>query len=342
MPLAIAILLAPRPLAAAGSADLAQSSSPAAVATADVVSASASVLPEAATTQSAPGCFAIRPGDQFWLISTRGLGCPDGLTPPALRFWQSNGSGGWNDSTLEAFLAASDPAAPTEFYVHGNFESADDSAGRGMVAYERFAARAPADRPMRFVIWSWPTDRGKHPLELTRMHAQRSDVDAYYLGWLIGRMDRRVKIGLIGYSLGARAVTGALHLLGGGQLIGLTVPIDAKAASPIMRASLLAAAEDCDWLSPGRPNGQALDMVEKMLLLNNGCDSVLKRYSHLERCSRAEALGYVGICGPLDSRKIKQLDVCCAIGKEHVWSRYFYNDSLVADMLPYLFLEPTK
>lgn len=297
-------------------------------------------LSAAPCTTVAP-CHALREHDQVWLISTRGLGCPDGSLAPALRFWRYTGIS-WADATLEDFLAADNPSMPTDFYLHGNFDSADDAVQQGLTIYGRFSAQAPADRPFRFVIWSWPTDRGKHPLQLTRIHAHRADVDAYYLGWLINRIDHRVKIGLIGYSLGARGVTGALHLLGGGQLIGLSLDIDAKAPRQTVRASLLAAAEDCNWLSPGCPNGGAIPFVDKMLLLNNSCDSVLKMYPHMERCSRADALGYVGICGPYDSQKVVQIDVCCAIGKPHEWSRYFYNDSLVADMLPYLFLDAAK
>jgi hypothetical protein len=287
-------------------------------------------------------CGALREHDQIWLISTRDLGCPNGALPPALQVWSYDGAGDWNGSSVDAFLAADNSKMPTVFYVHGNFESADDAVQRGLQVYSRLAAQAPADRPMRFVIWSWPTDREKHPLRVTRMHAHRADVDAYYLGWLANRIDHRIEVGLVGYSLGARAVTGALHLLGGGELIGLSLAMDPKAPHQTVRAALLAAAEDCDWIVAGHPNGQAIPFVDRMLLLNNSCDSVLKRYPHLERCDHSEALGYVGICGPFDSRKVEQLDVCCAIGPEHEWSRYFYNDGLVADMLPYLFLGAAK
>jgi hypothetical protein len=335
---ALAASLAPRPAVSATSSEAVKAE------------ASSAAIPDSASPPAAPitestrpaNCHVIRAHDQVWLISTRGLGCPDGSSAPGLRFWQSNGSGGWTDSSLAAFLAADDPAIPTEFYVHGNFEDFDETAQRGLALYGRLVAQAPDSRPFRFVIWSWPTDRGKHPLQLTREHAHRADGEAYYLGWLIDRMDRRVQVGLIGYSLGSRVVTGAVHLLGGGQLIGLSLNLDAKAVRPTVRVALVAAAEDCDWLSPGRPNGEAIGLVEKMLLLNNGCDSVLKKYPHMERCSRAEALGYVGVCGHLDMQKIVQIDVCCAVGTVHEWSRFFYNDSLIADMLPYLFLDAAK
>ncbi|HEV3418633.1 MAG TPA: hypothetical protein VG056_17570 [Pirellulales bacterium] len=287
-------------------------------------------------------CNALREHDQIWLISTRALGCPSDAATPALQFWKYDGNGAWIDSTLAAFLAADDPKTATDFYVHGNFDSADDAVQQGLTIYSRLTAQAAVNQSLRFVIWSWPTDQGKHPLRTTRMHAHRSDVDAYYLGWLIGRIESRTKIGLIGYSLGARVATGALHLLGGGQLLGLTLPVDSKAPHRTVRAVLLAAAEDCDWLSPGHPNGEAVPFADRMLLLNNGCDSALKLYPHLERCSSAEALGYVGVCGPVDTQKIEQLDVCCTIGKQHEWSRYFYNDSLITDMLPILFLDGAK
>jgi hypothetical protein len=34
--------------------------------------------------------------------------------------------------------------------------------------------------------------------------------------------------------------------------------------------------------------------------------------------------------------KLRQVDLCCAVGKEHYWGAYFYNPSIVARMRPYL------
>ncbi len=297
--------------------------------------------PPTESSQSPIRCGAVREHDQIWLISTRGLGCPNG-TEPALQVWLYDGAGGWTASSVQAFLATDNSTVPTDFYVHGNLETVDTAAERGLAVYGRLAAQPPASQPMRFVIWSWPTDPGKHFLRLARMHAHRADVDAYYLAWLVNRIDHRVPVGLVGYSFGARVVTGALHLLGGGELIGLSLTSEPNAPHQVVRAVLLAAAEDCDWLAAGHCQGQAVPFADRMLLLINSCDKALKMYPHMERCDHSDALGYVGICGPHDSSKVEQLDVCCAIGPEHEWSRYFYNDSLVADMLPYLFLAAAK
>ena len=302
---------------------------------------SSPTLPQPPADSAAPciaKCEIPRAGDQIWLVSTRCLGCACGLIgAPGLQFWRYEKESGWKASTLDEFLAADNPQTPTNFYVHGNFKSAGEAFDDGLAIYGQLAAQAAADRPMRFVIWSWPTDRGKHPVQLTRMHAYRSDTDAYYLGWLVNRIDHRVKIGLAGYSFGARVVTGAIHLLAGGELIGQTLAIDAKAPHQTVRAVLLAAAEDSGSLYPGGSNGMALPYVERMLLLNNGCDNALEHYPLLDKCSRPQALGYVGLA--TSDPKIEQLDVCCEVGKKHDWTRYWFDDSLVARMLPFLYLD---
>ena len=283
-------------------------------------------------------CSRPRAGDQIWLISTRQLGCGiciDG--DPGLQFWRLE-SNCWQLADLKAFLAADDPHTPTDFYIHGNDNTAEDANDHGFTVYDRLVAQAPKDRPMRFVIWSWPTDPGRHPVQLIRSHAYRADTDAWYLGWLLSRMDRRVPIGLAGYSFGARVTTGAIHLMGGGELLGSSLKLDPKAGRPMIRAVLLAAAEDDGWLSPGAPNGMTIPTVDRMLLLNNGCDSTLKHYPLMDRCTRAQALGYVGLCGNRASKDRANATPACTVGTGHNWANYFCNECLVAQMRPYLYL----
>ena len=74
---------------------------------------------------------------------------------------------------------------------------------------------------LRFVIWSWPSDKIKGPLNDIRTKAWRTDTDGYYLGWFLQRMHPQSDIGLIGFSYGARIVSGALHVLAGGELDGM-------------------------------------------------------------------------------------------------------------------------
>ncbi len=75
-----------------------------------------------------------------------------------------------------------------------------------------------------------------------------------------------------------------------------------------------------------------------MLALNNGCDRALKHYGAIDPCYRPEALGYTGAVGPLgeNGKKLFEIDMCCAVGKEHNWRSYFYNPNVVARMWPYV------
>jgi hypothetical protein len=302
--------------------------------------APATNVPAAATptieSTKAVACSRPRVGDQIWLISTRQLGCGICLDgEPALRFWRYQGNQ-WQNADLKAFLAADDLRVPTDFYIHGNDNTAADANDHGFTVYDRLVEQAPKDRPLRFVIWSWPTDPGRHPVQLVRSHAYRADADAWYLGWLLSRMDRRVPIGLAGYSFGARVATGAIHLMGGGELLGSSLKFDPKAGRPTIRAVLMAAAEDDGWLAPGAPNGMAIPTLDRMFLVNNGCDSTLKHYPLMDRCTHASALGYVGLA--TNDPKIEQCDACNTLGTEHYWANYFCSDCLVARMRPYLYL----
>ena len=93
-----------------------------------------------------------------------------------------------------------------------------------------------------------------------------------------------------------------------------------------MDVVLIAAAADNDWLLPGHANGTGAKVVNRMLLVRNSCDKVLRFYRWLYgRRSCAEALGYAGMGGlgqlGADQGKIAQFDACCLVGPEHYWAQ---------------------
>lgn len=325
---------APAPISPSPSAPVPISPSPSAP-------APAATAPQVQAPAAARGCQVVRPGDQLWLVSTRCMGCAAGNAEPALSIQRYDEATGWQVATLKDFLATDNPAIPTDVYVHGNFVYADDAVSNGMTVYRQLTGNAREDRAVRFVIWSWPTDEPRrHRVEAIREHSYRADTDAWYLGWFLGQINHRVPLGLAGYSFGARVVTGAVHLLGSGNLLGMQLPAEELSDHRTIRVVLLAAAEDCNWLSPRAANSTALAQIEKMLMLNNSCDDALRLYPHLDRCSRCEALGYIGLGG--DHPNVEQIDVCCMVGSEHNWAHYFCNETLDARMRPYLFLEAVK
>jgi hypothetical protein len=284
--------------------------------------------------KEAPVCLP-RTEDEVWCVSTRGLGCPDCEATPTLGVLQHDCDAcRWNSSTLDDFLAADNPTKPTVFWIHGNRLDAGYVRSQGLTVYHQLTRGVSGEYPIRFVILSWPADPTPGILEDARRKAVRTNTDGYYLAWLVNQMDRNVPVNFVGHSFGARIATGALHLLGGGVLAGRSLKDPVIKRAP-MEAVLLAAAVDNNWLAIGRPHGDALEVADTMLAMNNHCDMALKRYPKIN-CT--QALGYTGAYGPLgdNGAKLRQIDVCCTIGKSHGWENYFYTPSLVWQMRPYL------
>ncbi len=172
--------------------------------------------------------------------------------------------------------------------------NANGAVGDGWLVLPQLTALAQG-RPFRFVIFSWPAERlDAGTRDDAQCKAVRSDAQSYYLAWLINHMHRGVPLDLIGFSFGARAVTGALELLGGGCVAGQVLPDRTPGHTPI-RAMLVAAALDSDWLLPAHRHGLALGQVERMLVSVNPLDRALHFYPRLYGRGGPEALGS---CGP--------------------------------------------
>jgi hypothetical protein len=267
------------------------------------------------------------------------LGCPDDepLPPRFEVFKYDLDKQEWDDSSLNAFLKAQKPPIPTDIWIHGNRTDAEMAREIGIDVYQQLTAGASGDKPIRFVIYSWQGAPTKGIKEDARRKAARTNSEGFYLAWLVNQINHAVPVNIIGYSFGARIATGALHLLGGGTLCGHSPPKPIEPRAP-MQCVLIAAAVNNDWLAVGHAHGDALPVVQRMLALNNGCDRALKHYPVIDPCNRPEALGYTGAVGPLgdNAAKLRQFDMCCAVGKQHYWGSYFYNSSIVAKIRPYV------
>jgi hypothetical protein len=278
-------------------------------------------------------CNQQRPQDEVWLVSDRGLGCCVERDVERLRCWRYDCQQGWTPANLEELLTAGDPEMVTAIYVHGNQMAACEAFGYGVRTYRALVGCAD-ERPVRFVTWSWPSDRVARAAQDVRIKAARTNLTAYYLAWFIDRLNPQVPVSLWGHSFGARASSGALHLLGGGVLSGRSLE-RVHPDRPAVQTVLMAAALDCDWLFPGRFHGQALSQMSELLLVNNGCDRLLKRYHWLyHRRSCAEALGYTGLYRgrlPADEQaKIEQINACCIVGQQHKFLLYLASGSIMA------------
>jgi len=286
--------------------------------------------------------------ERVWLISTRRapLCSPSLEADQPLDYWYLNAHRQWVPADREAFLAADDPAVPTSIFIHGNRTSHQGAVRMGSGMYRQLAKHA-GQRPFRFVIWSWPADRirGRNRKDV-RVKAARSDVQSYYLARCVDQIHPDVPVSMMGYSFGARVITGALHMLAGGRVAGRALPKGSRQERTQVRAVLVAAALDSDWLLPGRRNGLALSRLDRVLITRNACDPVLRWYPLMYHRHGPQALGYAGPACPArlgdDRQKLDALDLSCSVGKAHDWVCYFRAPALRARLGWYAFLDSAE
>ncbi len=274
--------------------------------------------------------FRVRPQDQVWAVSTRCLGCPSGKSDePGWTIWKYDAaSPRWVNATTAEFYAADSPDIVTPVYVHGNRINSSLALTDGLDVYFQLAGKFDDERPVRFVIWSWPSDQIHGPFNDVRTKAARSDTEAYYLARFLGGMKPEVKTGLIGFSFGARIIGGATHLLaGGGSLGDWTVPTDQR---PQIHVAFWAAAEHDYWLAPGYFHGRAIEAASQWYITRNYCDPVLARYRFIDKCGDPAAMGYSGVSGrnlmPAEwNSRLEEADVTNIVGSQHIHDPYLYS-----------------
>jgi hypothetical protein len=302
------------------------------VVAADQPPAASSSGPSAAEKQSPPAgkeclTFRVREQDQIWLVSTRHLGCVlGGKYEPALQVWRYE-QGYWQPRTEADFFAEDSAELVTPIYIHGNRIDSGLASSYGLSVYFQIVGKLDNEPPTRFVIWSWPSDQIKGPLRDVRAKAERSDVDAYYFGRFLSRMRPDVRVGVLGFSYGARIASGAMHLLGGGSLCGWVVP---SPSSPQVRVAMWAAAEHNNWYLPSQFHSEALAAADAWFVTVNCCDPILARYRFIDKCSEPAAVGYAGIYGrnllPANvNARIEEVNVSNIVGSEHHWRPYLYS-----------------
>jgi hypothetical protein len=282
--------------------------------------------------------------DEVWLISTRSVAACGAVNASDTPFdyWRLGADDQWQPADLESLLSTDDLDVPTTVFVHGNRADHDKAIHQAWPVY-RCLKESSDGRRFRFVIWSWPADRiPGHNLPDLRVKAARSDVQALYLAWWVDQVRPNVPVSLIGYSFGARVITGALHILGGGEIDGHGLAQRKSPSRRPARAVLVAAAIDNDWLLPGHRAGLALDQVDQLLMTRNGSDRALRWYRMLDRRRGSCALGFTGPVhlagfGPNEG-KIQVVELTGVIGKVHDWTQYLNAPDLCAHLPAYAFL----
>ncbi len=301
---------------------------------------------------AAPHAVGEETSSHVWLISTRAAPrCGSiGSAKEHVRYWRFEDDCRWAESNRRGFLDPSENSLRTTIFVHGYGLNRNEAVSAGWALRRRIESNR-ADRPNRFVIFSWPSDRVRGSrLRDLRGKAAMCDVQSYYLASCLRDIGPETPVDLVGYSFGARVVTGALHLLAGGQIAGRSLPevnetevnrtdgpLVEDGQKPRRRAVLIAPALDADWLAPGRRNGRALEEVRRILIALNPRDPAMKWYSLLDRRRRPVALGFHGPTGGVDLKRVETINVSHSVGREHDWLRYMRTPALKRRLSSFLF-----
>ncbi len=268
--------------------------------------------------------------DRCWLINTRGLTssarCAD-LDRPALSVSRLDCRGSLQQTTLEDYLRSLNPLRSVVIYVHGNRMEACEARLHGMQIY-RLCRSCPRAGAIDWVIWSWPSEQAGILTRDVRIKASRTDAQGLYLAWLLREHHgRSVSATLIGYSFGGRVVTGALHAMAGGSLARRSLTGPAITGGSI-GVGLIAPAIDSHWLTEHGYHAMATQNMQRMVLMYNRRDIVLKRYWLIDKVRGRMALGYSGptafACRADGSQlPVRSRDCSTAIGKDHDELDYF-------------------
>lgn len=281
----------------------------------------------------------------LWIIDTHAV-CDCDCDASKARYLRLDDHCQWVQESEEVFLKTLDPEQTLNIILPGY-----STTMKWVVQHlwslnhqlERQAkCRGMACPPTRLLIVGWPSEIDRVPvLRDAREKAKRADIEGYWVAQLIARLPKDYRVNLVGYSFGSRIATSAAHYLAGGKRCDC--PSTASPDSPRLTAVLMASAVDADWLGECQPHSLALGRFERVLILNNSTDPVLRRfYRALSRPERTSALGSVGLLLPEAqfACHARQWDVSHLLGRTHDWRRYIETPEIMGSVAEYaLFLD---
>jgi hypothetical protein len=283
----------------------------------------------------------------YWIVSSRNC---DGSRAPCdadccISYFHCPGDRSFCPQTREAFLGSVRPDRPVCFVVHGSYNWWSDVMTESRRIHRWIRSAAPQS-PVQVVIFTWPSDGNMpfiFPVDIAIL-GRKSAAHGAYLANVITQFPASQPVSIVGHSHGARTTVAAMHVLGGGRLEqGQALPPGHPVPSHL-RAVLLAAAIDHDWLNPGDRYGQALLVPEKVLLMRNSRDATLGIYP-LRTGVGERALGRGGLgvddrfaLGPLGGRVV-EMDVARFADWHHGFANYHERPELAAAMRPFVYFQ---
>lgn len=164
----------------------------------------------------------IRPGDEVWIINTRAAqntGCALECLDASTTVYQKVGQQYLpNVASHLIDRINQDTIRENVVFIHGNRTDFRWARLRGTQTYEAildvnrcqdslaFSGSLP---PVRWIIWSWPSDKIKGPARDLAIKRQRAFKEGRLLAMFLQQVQQK-EIGVLAYSLGAQALVSAL------------------------------------------------------------------------------------------------------------------------------------
>lgn len=266
--------------------------------------------------------------DAFWYVSTRDVPQEMGSDPWAkLKVMHFDDHGDMVERSPEELFAQT-VGRPVLIQVQGSLTTPDMAVGGLMWTHSWLQLHHCLPPEAVVIAFDWPSQRVyRNGFLDVNEKGRRAYIAAYHLARFVLAFPASSRVCLLGQSYGGRVVPGALHLLGGGALNSQShdpaVCLPTTRPDLDLRGIIIAAADDRDWLDPGKRFDRALHAVTRLLNLYNKKDESLLFYPALLRSNHHRALGRIGLTnrdldrlGPLAAR-YEEHDVDDILGAEH-------------------------
>jgi pimeloyl-ACP methyl ester carboxylesterase len=285
---------------------------------------------------------------EYWYLSTRT--CPQvlGAEPgPSLQLSRFDSQGHmWRCDAADLHVAVE--GRPVIFLIHGSYYTAPTAVTEGSRIRNNLAAHGALTPDAIVVTFNWPSDLTHlNVLRDANDQARLAFVAGFHLARFLQGFPAGSRISLVGHSLGGLVALSALQLLAGGTLDTGEEATALREASPSLRlrAVLISAATDRDWLDPGGRLDHALAASEGVLCLYNPLDPILVVHPFGRYSDQRRALGKSGMSdaeqqrlGSLAGRYFQQ-SMAMQLGPRHTFRGTVGNPVIVGWMRAYTWAE---
>ena len=264
--------------------------------------------------------------NDVWLVSTR---CRCVPTPAevcqanaaeqivdSLSISQIKPDGKMKASSYDKFVRTLTPDTIVCVWVDGNRVDGDYSIRRSWLIQK--ALKVHSSQKLRIVIWSWPSQTVAGPVKDIQAKICRTEAEAVWLASFLAGLPSSQPVTILGYSLGARIAYGSLSLLASQSFAKYQLPLPTETCQ--VRLVFIAPAVPNSWLCHDHACSLALTKVQRMLILGNRRDKVLKYFPYSPGANGNLALAVSAVrpdCLGEHATRVQQYDFSQQIGRSH-------------------------